>query len=100
MVVLGPHQDWNCRFIEPSALTIPFLDTVQGALTSKVEHKEDSDGVIANQGEHVDEFALTTQVPNGEGNLCVADGYCLLHEVDAQGLDVVLIPTSLDIFDH
>jgi len=43
---------------------------------------------------------LASQVPNGEGDGCPSDGDGLLHEVDAECLDVVLVERALDIFDH
>lgn len=100
VVILGAHEDWNSGLVEASTLPIPFLNAVKGALASEVKHEQDGNRIVANQGKHVDELALATQVPDAEGDLGVADADCLLHEIDAQGLDVVLVPAALHILDH
>lgn len=73
LIVLGSHKEWDGRFVEASALAVPFLDRVKSALASQVEHEQDRDSIIANKGKHVDEFTLTTEIPDRECNLCVAD---------------------------
>lgn len=100
MIILGAHQDGNCRLIKASPLPVPLLDTVEGAFPRQVKHEQDSHGVVAHQGQHVDKLALTTQIPNGKGDFGISDGNGLFHEVDAQSLNIVFVPAALDIFDH
>lgn len=123
VIVLGADEEGDGSLVETSALSVPFLDGVESALTREIEHEENGDGVVADKGEHVDKFALSTQVPDGEGDFGVPDGDCFLHEVDAyllhqhrpavkeprslginrfhtQSLDVVLVPAALYILDH
>ena len=100
VVVFGAYQDRDGGLVEAAALAVPLLDAVQGALPGQVEHEEDGDGVVADEGQHVDELALAAEVPDAEGDLGVADADGLLHEVDAEGLDVVLVPAALDVLDH
>lgn len=100
VVVFRTDQDGNRGLVEASSLAIPLLDAVERALARQVEHEQDCDGVVADQGEHIDEFPLTTQVPYAEGDLRVADADRLLHEVNTQRLDVILVPAAFDIFHH
>lgn len=60
VVILGANQEWDGSLIETTALAIPLLDRVEGALASEVEHEQNGHGVIANQGQHVDKLALAT----------------------------------------
>lgn len=83
MIVLCADQEWYGGLVKASSLAIPFLDRVQGALAGEVEHEEDGHGVVADKGKHVDELALASKIPDGEGDLGVPDGDGLLHEVDA-----------------
>ena len=85
MVVFRPDQKRNRRLIEPPSLPVPFFDRVERALPRQVEHEEDGDGVVTDEWEHVDEFALTAEIPNGEGDFGVADRDGFFHEVDAYG---------------
>lgn len=100
MVVLGADQDGDGRLVESAPLAIPLLDAVERALARQVKHEEDGDGVVTHQRQHVDKLALATQVPDGKGDFSVSDGNGLLHKVDAQRLDVVLVPAALDVLDH
>lgn len=100
VVVLGADQDGDSRLVESAPLAIPLLDAVESALARQVKHEEDGDGVVAHQRQHVDKLALAAQVPDGKGDFGVADGNGLLHKVDAQRLDVVLVPAALDVLDH
>lgn len=100
MVILCTNQDGNGRLVEAPALAVPLLDAIQCALARQVEHEQDSDGIVTDEGEHVDEFALATEIPDGKGDFSVADGDGLFHKVDAKGLDVVFVPTTLDVLDH
>lgn len=85
MIILRSHQKRNRRLVETPSLAIPLLDGIEGALAGEVEHEEDGDGVVADEREHVYEFALAAEVPDGEGDFGVADGDCFFHEVDAWG---------------
>ena len=58
VIVFCTNQERNGSLIEAATLSIPFFDTVQGRLASEVEHEEDRYCVVADEGEHVDEFAL------------------------------------------
>lgn len=100
VVVLCADQNGNCRLVETATLSIPLLDAVESALAREVKHEEDGDGIIANQREHIDKLALTAKVPDGKGNFGVADRNGLFHKVDAERLDVVLVPAALDVLDH
>ena len=73
MIVLRAHQKRYRGLIEPATLAVPFFDAIEGGFSCKVEHEEDGDGVVADEGQHVDEFALPAQVPDGEGDFGVAD---------------------------
>lgn len=100
MIILRAHQKRNSRLIEPPPLPIPLLDTIQRALPRQVKHEQYRHRIIAHQRQHIHKLALPAQVPDGERNLCVADADGLLHEVDAQRLDVVFVPGALDVLDH
>lgn len=63
MVVLCADEEWNCSLVEAASLTVPFLDTVESRLACEIEHKEDGHSVIADEGQHVDEFSLAAQIP-------------------------------------
>jgi len=122
-IVLGAYEEWNGRLVETAALSIPLLYTVEGTLPCEIKHEEDGDSVVAHKRKHVDEFTLTTKIPDGEGDLCVPDRDCLFHEVDTcssqykyataivqvvrlplrtrtERLYVVFIPTAFHILDH
>lgn len=100
MVVLGTNQYRNGCLVKPPSLAIPLLDAVECALSRQVEHEEDSNSIVANQRQHVDELALAAKIPNAECDFRVADADGLLHKVDTKGLDIVLIPAALDVFNH
>lgn len=100
MVILGTDKNGNGRLVEPSALPIPLLDTVECALPREIKHEQDGDSVVAHERQHVDKLSLTTKIPDAEGDFSVAYADSLLHEIDTQRLDVVLIPATLDVFDH
>ncbi len=82
MIILGPNQERNCCFIEASSLPVPFLDRIECAFSREIEHKEDGNGIVADEGEHIDKFALPTQIPNRECDLGVPNRYGLLHEIN------------------
>lgn len=82
VVVFGADQERDGGLVEASPLPVPFLNGIECALAGQVEHEEYGDSVVADQGQHVDELALASQVPDGEGDFCVPDGDGLLHEVD------------------
>ena len=93
MVVLGADQERNGCFVKPTALAVPLLDGVESALAREIKHEEDGHGVVADKWQHVDEFALASQVPNREGDFRVADRDGFFHEVDACqliSLDLIL----------
>lgn len=73
LIVLGSNQERNSGLVEPSALAVPFLDRVQSTLPSQIEHEENRNGIIADQRKHVDKLTLTTEIPDGEGNLSIAN---------------------------
>jgi hypothetical protein len=87
MVIFGAHQKWNGSLVKPPTLAIPLLDRVQGAFPCEIEHEEYCHSIVADKGEHVDEFALAAEVPYGKGNFCITDGDCLFHEVDTYRKD-------------
>ena len=100
MVVLCADEDGDGRLVEAAALAVPLLDAVESALARQVEHEEDGDGVVADEWQHVDKLALAAEVPYGERDFCIADRDGLLHKVDAERLDIVLVPAALDVLDH
>lgn len=73
MVVLCANQEGDCRLVETAALPVPLLDAVQGALSCEVEHEEDGDCVVADEGQHIDKLALASEIPYREGDFCVSD---------------------------
>ena len=64
MVIFCTDQQRNGSLVEPSTLAVPFFDGIEGALSGQVKHEEDGDCVVADQGEHVDEFALASEIPD------------------------------------
>ena len=60
VVILGANQERDGSLIESTALAIPFLNGVEGALSGEVEHEQNGHGIIANQRQHVDKLALAT----------------------------------------
>ena len=64
VVVLCADQEGYGGLVKAPTLAVPFLDGVECALPGQVEHEEDGDGVVADEGEHVDEFALTPKIPD------------------------------------
>jgi hypothetical protein len=82
VVVLCADEEGNGRLVEAAPLAIPLLDGVEGALARQIKHEEDGDGVVADEGQHVDKLALAAEIPDGEGDFGVADGDCLFHKVD------------------
>lgn len=49
MIVFRTHQEGNGGLIEPSSLSVPFFDRVQGALPRQVEHEQNSYCIVADQ---------------------------------------------------
>ncbi len=82
MVILRSHQEGYGSLVETPTLSIPFLDRVERALSCEIEHEENRDGVVADERQHVDKLALTSEIPNREGDLGIADGDGFLHKVD------------------
>lgn len=72
LIVLSADQERNGSLVEASTLSVPLFDAIEGRFSSQVEHEEDGDGIIAHEGQHVDKFALTTQIPDGECNFCIS----------------------------
>ena len=70
-IIFCANKEWNGGFVEATTLTIPLFDRIESTLTSEVKHKENGDSIVADEWQHVDEFALTTQVPDGESDLSV-----------------------------
>ena len=64
VIVFGANKEWYCSLVEASTLTVPFLDRVECALSREVEHEENCDSIVADQREHVDEFTLSTKIPD------------------------------------
>lgn len=94
MVVLRTDEERNSRFVEATALPVPFLDGIQCAFAGKIKHEQYGHCVIANKGEHVDEFSLAAEIPDRECDFRIADGDGFLHEVDTleffcQGLEKI-----------
>lgn len=83
MVVFGADEERDGGLVEASALSVPFFDAVECGFACEIEHEEDGDGVVAHEWQHVDEFSLASQIPDGEGDFCVSDCDGLFHEVDA-----------------
>jgi hypothetical protein len=83
VVIFSANKEWNGCLVEASSLSIPLFDAIKGALPSQIEHEQDGHGIIADEGQHVDKFSLTSKIPDREGDFCVADRYRLLHEVHA-----------------
>lgn len=82
VVIFGTNQEWDGGFIKTTALAIPLLDGVQGALPSEIEHEEDGHGVVTHKRQHVHKLALTTQIPDGKCDFGVANRDGLFHKVD------------------
>lgn len=81
MVVFRADEKRDCRLVEAAPLPVPLLYGIECAFPREVEHEEDSDGVIANQREHVDKLALATKIPYREGDFRVANRNGLFHEI-------------------
>ena len=69
--------------VESPRLAVPLLDAVECRFSGEVKHEEDGHCIVADEGQHVDEFALATEIPNREGDCCPPHGDCFFHEVDA-----------------
>ena len=63
VVVFRADQERDSCLVETSPLSIPFFDTVECGFAGQVEHEEDGDGVVTDEGEHVDELALAAEIP-------------------------------------
>jgi hypothetical protein len=102
-------MNWG-YLIEAPCLPIPLLDGVECGLATEVEHEQYCNGIVTDEGQHIDKLSLATEIPYGERYLCVADADCLLHKVDAcvsparevdtKCLYIIFIKGSLDVFDH
>ena len=64
VVVFCADQERNGCLVETSPLAIPFFDGIECALPGQVEHEEYGDSIVANQGEHINEFALAAEIPD------------------------------------
>lgn len=73
MVIFRTYEKWNSSLVESSSLSIPLLDTVQRTLPCQVKHEQYRDRIIADQGQHVDEFPLSTKIPDRECYLSITD---------------------------
>ena len=71
VIVLCADQERDGGLVEATALPVPFLDGVQGALPRQVEHEEYGNSVVADQGEHVDKLALAAEIPDRKGDFGV-----------------------------
>jgi hypothetical protein len=80
-IVLCADQKWNGRLVKATPLSVPLLDAVERALAREVKHEKNSDCIIAYERQHVDEFALTAEIPDGKGDFGIANGYRLFHKV-------------------
>ncbi len=47
------------HLVEPSSLSVPFLDAVQSRFTCQVEHEKDGNRVVGNEREHGYELPLS-----------------------------------------
>ena len=113
--------------VDGTGLAIPVLDRHQGGAACQIKHEEDGQCIVADEREHIQELLLTSQVPDGEGNLSPLHRDGLVHEVDTfstprissmtkeflrvvqkesivdrrtQCLDVILIKGTIHILDH
>jgi hypothetical protein len=82
MIVLCANQKRDGGLVEAAPLPVPLLDRIERTLSRQIEHEKYRNSIVANQWQHVDEFTLTTQIPDGECNLGVSDRDGLLHKVD------------------
>lgn len=82
VVIFGADEERDGSLIKSSTLSVPLFDTVEGGFPSQVEHEEDGDGIVADERQHVDEFPLTTEIPNRKSDLCVSYRDGLFHKVD------------------
>lgn len=82
MIIFCADKKGDCSLVEASSLPIPLFDRVEGALPRKVEHEEDSYCIVAYKGQHVDELALASKIPDREGNLGVPYRNGFLHEIN------------------
>lgn len=82
VIILGTNQERNGSLVETTALAIPFFDRIERALACQIKHEQNGNSVIADQWQHIDEFALTTQIPDGESDFRIPDRNGLFHEVD------------------
>lgn len=81
-VEFGTNQKRYGGLVESAPLSVPLLDRVECAFSCKVEHEENGDSIIADEWQHVNEFALTTKIPYGECNLGIPYRDGLLHKVN------------------
>lgn len=49
MIILCADQEWNSGLIEPSTLSVPFLDAVEGTLPGQIKHEQNCNGIIADE---------------------------------------------------
>jgi len=100
VVIFGANQKRYGSLVEAPSLSVPLFDAVQCAFSSQVEHEEDGNSIVADQREHVDKLSLTTKIPDGECDLCVAYGNSFLHKIDPKFLNVILVPAAFNVFYH
>ena len=81
MIIFSANKEWDRRLVKPSPLPIPLFNAVKSTLPSQIEHEQDGHRVIADEGEHVDKFSLTSEIPDREGDFRVSNGYSFLHKV-------------------
>lgn len=72
VIIFCSNQEWNGSLVEASTLSVPLFYAVQRRLSGEIEHEKDCNSVIADKWEHVDEFSLTAEIPDREGDFGVA----------------------------
>lgn len=50
VVILCPNEERDGRLVEAAPLSVPLLDTVESGFACEVEHEEDGDCVVADEG--------------------------------------------------
>lgn len=100
-VKLGSNEERDKHLVEAARLPIPLLDALQRRAPRQVEHEQDRRAVRTHKRDHLVELVFAaTEVEDGERDRALAQRDDLLHEVDAQRLDVVLLELVLHVLDH
>ena len=82
MIILRADEERDGSFVEAATLAIPLLYRIEGALACEVEHEQNGNCIVTDQRKHINELALSAQIPNRECNFCIPNRNSLLHEVD------------------